>query len=318
MARAGNINPAAHDAYLKGRFFWRQRTREGLLRSVDYYRQAIVLEPNFALAHAAIAEANGPLGYLGFLPPHEASPAMRASAIRALELQPDLVEGLTALAACEAFHEWRWRDAEAHFQRAIAVNPNYSLAYFWYGLQLEIEGRYQESLAARLHGLDLDPLWLRGLVEVAWSLVQAGRRDEGVTRLRSTLDLDPSFFFTRKALGIIDVCAGRYDDAICSFEVIAAREPGSLVHALAAAGRRDAARATLQQLEQQSAREYMSPVQFALAHLGLGDVPAALSALEHGVEIRTVDLAATRVDPRFAPLSGEPRFRDVVRRMNLT
>jgi len=99
LTRVSNINPAAYDAYLKGRFFWRQRTREGLLRSVEYYRKAITIEPTFALAHAAEAESYGPLGYLAFLPPHESTPAMRAAATRALELDPELVEGLTALAA---------------------------------------------------------------------------------------------------------------------------------------------------------------------------------------------------------------------------
>ena len=317
LARVANINPAAHDAYLKGRFCSRQRTREGLLKSVDYYRQAIAIEPGFAQAHAAMAESCGPLGYLGFQPPDVASPAMRAAATRALELEPDLVEGLSALAACEAFHEWRWRDAEAHFQRAIAVNPNYPIAHSWYGLQLEIEGRHQESLVARLRGLDLDPLWLRAQVNVGWALFMVGRRDEAVTRLRNALDLDSTFFFARQALGIIALCDRRQDEAVRHFEVIADRERGSLVHALANAGRHDEARARWLELEQQSAREYVSPVQFALAHLGLGDVSAALSAVEHGVDIRAVDLAATHVDPRFSALAGEPRFIAAARRMNL-
>jgi TolB-like protein len=312
LARASDVNPAA---YLKGRFFWRQRTREGLVRSVEYYRTAIAIDPRFALAHAAMAESYGPLGYLGFLPPDEATPAMRAAATRALEHDADLVEALTALAACESFHEWRWREGEEHFRRAIAVKPNYSTAYLWYGLMLEIEGRFDESLAARTRGLELDPLFLRAQTEFGWGLFQAGNTDAGMAVLRGVLELDARYFFAQRALGIIAVVNGRHADAIAAFETVVER--GSLAHALGMAGRTSDARAVLQVLEEESSRRYVSPVQHALAHLGLGELDAALSALERALTARAIDLAAVRVDPRFSSIRGEPRFGSVIERMNL-
>jgi len=315
LTRVSTINPAAYDAYLKGRFFWRQRTREGLLRSVEYYRKAIAIEPTFALAHAAEAESYGPLGYLAFLPPHESTPAMRAAATRALELDPELVEGLTAIAACESFHEWCWREAEGHFRRAIAVNPNYSTAYLWYGLLLEIEGRQEERVAATRRGLKLDPLNLRARSRMGWALFMAGRVREAIAELRGVLELDPQHFFARRDLAIIDMSECRYADATPAFAAVG--EHGSLAHSLAMAGRADEARAALKLLEQQAQREYISPVQNALAHLGLGNVDTALSCLGRAFAIRAVDLAAVRVDPRFACISGEARFRTLVREMNL-
>lgn len=316
LGRAGNIDPVAYDAYLKGRFFWRQRTREGLLRSVEYYRKAITIEPAFALAHAAEAESYGPLGYLAFVPPHESTPAMRAAATRALELDPDLVEGLTAIAACESFHEWHWAAAEGHFRRAIAVNPNYSTAYLWYGLMLEIVGRRDEAVVATRHGVALDPLNLVARSRLGWGLFLAGRVADAIAELQGLLELDPQLFFARRDLALIDVSAGRYAEAVSGFA--ATGESGSLGHALAMAGRREEAGTALTLLEQRGQREYISPVQTALVHLGLGDIDAALACLDRGVAIRTVNLAAVRVDPRFASLTGDPRWATLMRRMNLT
>jgi tetratricopeptide (TPR) repeat protein len=313
--RAANIDPAAYDAYLKGRFLAYQRTRESLLRSVEYYRQALAREPTFALAHAALAESFGPLGYLGFVPPHESTPAMRAAAERALAIQPDLVEGLTVLAGCEAFHEWRWREAERDFQKVIAINPNQAMAYFWYGQLCEIEGRQDENVALRRRGLEVDPFNLRGAAALGWALFLAGREEEARAQLRGVLELDPRHFFARRELAVI--ASGRGDHELAISLLQALGERGSLGHAYAVAGRRDEAQAALASLVAQGQQEYVSPVQHALVHIGLGDVSATLDELERALALHAVDLAAVRVDPRLVPASGHPRFRALLARMNL-
>lgn len=313
--RNGRIDPVAYDAYLKGRFLWHPRTREGLFRSLDYYRQALACEPRFALAHAAMAESYGPLGYLGMLAPADATPAMRAAAERALEIDPDLVEGLTALAACEAFHEWRWRDAERRFCRAIALNPNYSTAHFWYGLLLEIEGRQEENVAARRRGLELDAFNLRGRAVLGRALFLAGRVEEAVAQLGGVLELDPHESFARRELAIIALGRGDHERAIAMLQGLA--DWGSLGHAYAVGGRRREARAALDALRARERQDYVSPVQPALVHLGLGDKSAALDELERGLALRAVDLAAVRVDPRFVPVAGHPRFSALLARMHL-
>ena len=262
-----------------------------------------------------MAESYGPLGYLGFLPPGEATPAMRAAATRALEIDPDLVEGLTAIAACASFHEWHWRDAERDYRRAIALNPNYTTAYLWYGHMLEIEGRHDESIAARRRALELDPLYLRAGAAMGSSLFTAGRIEDAIARYRSTLELDPQYFFARRELAVIDVVLGNHAEAIAGFE--AAGDRGSLGHALGVAGRSIDARRVLEALEQDARQQYVSPVQMALVHLGLGNHDGTLASLEQAFRMRAVDLAVVRVDARFAPIAADPRFTALLERMNL-
>jgi TolB-like protein/DNA-binding winged helix-turn-helix (wHTH) protein len=315
LARSRNVDPAAYDLYLMGRFCWRDRTRQGLQRSVEYYRRATALAPTFALAYAAEAESLGPLGYLGHVPPHESTPAMRAAATRALQLDPDLVEGLTALAACEGFHEWHWREAEAHFQRAISLNPNYSTAHLWYGKLLEIVGRQAESLAAVRRGVSLDPFNLRARSLLGWELFMAGEADESAHEFESVLELSPDNFFALRDRAITDVVAGRHERAIAAFR--ACGDHGSLAHALAGAGRHDEARGVVHTLEARARASYVSPLQFAQAHLGLGAQDALFASLERAVTSGVVDLPETRVDPRFAAARRDPRFASLLERMRL-
>jgi len=315
LDRMGSIDGAAYDAYLRGRFLWNQRTRESLLRSIDYYQRAIAIAPTFASAHAAIAESWGPLGYLGFVSPDRATPAMRAAATRALEIDSDLVEGLTALGACAAFHEWRWAEGEQHFKRAVAISSNYATAFLWYGLLFENMGRQAENVAARRRALELDPFNLRAWAALGYALFLAGELDEAVARLQGTLELDPNWFFARRDLALVDVARGRLNEAIAVFQTIG--ELGSLGHALALAGRSSEAHAVLESLELRARAEYISPYQMSLVHVGLGEHESALRRLEQAFEMRSIDLSGVKADPRFAPLAAEPRFIALLRKLNL-
>jgi TolB-like protein/DNA-binding winged helix-turn-helix (wHTH) protein/Flp pilus assembly protein TadD len=315
LAQRRDIDPAAYDLYLKGRFCWRQRTRDGLQRSVEYYRKATALAPAFALGFAAEAESLGPLGYLGIVPPHESTPPMRAAVTRALQLDPDLVEGLTALAACDGYHEWRWREAEAHFQRAIALNPNYNTAHLWYGKLLEILGRQDEALASVRRGVALDPFNLRARSLLGWELFMSGQVDEARHEFESVLELAPDNFFALRDRGITDVVSGRQAQAVAAFTACGDR--GALAHALGCAGRVDDARAMLAQLSASARDAYVSPFQLALAHLGVSEHDAMFEHLERALASGVPELPEARVDPRFAPLRNDPRFVSLVQRMHL-
>ncbi len=310
LAAAATVDAEAYDLYLRGRYFWAQRTEEGLRRSLDYFQRALDLEPDFARAHAALAEAYGPLGYNGWMSPEEATPRMKASALRALELDPDLVEGLTALAACAAFHEWNWAEGERQFRRALEVSANYSTAYAWYGLLHENLGRHDENLEARRRAFELDPVWVGTGIALGRALAMNGRVEEGIAQVRRTLELDPTHALGLSWLGTIYATAGRYDEAIDAFT--RGGDDGGLGHALAAVGRRDEALAVRARLEQRMHERYVAPLSLALVNVGLGDHEAALAALERGLAIRDPGMSGLAVDARFAPLAAEPRFLAVL------
>jgi TolB-like protein/DNA-binding winged helix-turn-helix (wHTH) protein/Flp pilus assembly protein TadD len=309
------VAPAAYDAYLRGRHLWNRRTEQGLRRSLDYFAQAVALDPTFAAAHASMAETYGPLGYLGFVPPGESTPQMKAAALKALELDQNLAEGWTALGACAAFHEWEWTAAEKYFKRALEANPNYATTYMWYGLFLENTGRQAENLAMRRRAIALNPLSPAAGAGLGSALAHAGRLPEAVRQLRSVLELEPTFGQAHSYLGLAYLMSGTIDEAIAEFQ-LAARD-GSLGHAYASAGRTAEARAVLEELRDASRQRYVSPYEFALVLVGLGDRNAALDWLERGLDTRAVKLSMVKVDPRFTLLHQEPRFRALLSRMKL-
>jgi TolB-like protein len=315
LEQVRRLAPEAHDAYLRGRYLWNRRTEDGLHRSLDYYKQAIVIEPRFALAHAAIASSYGPLGYLGFLPPHAVTPMMKAAALRSLELDPELADGFTALGACAAFHEWCWVDAEKFFRQAIALNPSDSTAYLWYGAFLENMDRQPENLAARRRALELDPLNLPINANLGRALWYAGQHDEAVHQLRLTLDLEPTFVLARRYLGQIHLTGGQQRDGLAELENTA--RDGTLGHAYAVCGFEADARQIVSELEQASRERYVSQYEMALVYVGLGERDTALDCLERAFDTRAVGLVTMKIDTRLAPLQSDPRFRRLLTQMNL-
>jgi TolB-like protein len=315
LARPAAIHPQAYDLYLRGRHFWAQRSEAGLLRSLDYFRRALDIEPGFARAHAAIAEAYGPLGSFGYVPAEEAARHMKAAALRALQIDPELVEGLAARAACAAFHEWKWEEAEAYFRRALELGPNYAMGFGWYGLLLENTGRQVENLRARERAFELNPLWIATGLALGSALFFNGRVDEAIAVTERTLELEPGLAAGLIQLGKLYEATGQLDRAIDSF--VPAGDSGELGHAYAVAGRRADALGVLVRLEEQARYKYVAPYNFALIHVGLGDAARALSALERGVEIRDPRMSGLKVDPRFAPLADAPRFAAILEKMGL-
>jgi TolB-like protein/DNA-binding winged helix-turn-helix (wHTH) protein/Tfp pilus assembly protein PilF len=318
LARLGRpraTSVAAYDDYLRGRYFWNKRSEPDLQKGLAYFQHAVAEDPGFALAWAGIAESYGPLAYGGYMATAETAPRMRAAATRALELDDTLAEAHTALAACMAFQEWNWAAAESEFHRAIDVNPNYATAHAWYGLYLSGLSRFEEDVAQRTRALQLDPVspvWNAGLGD---ALGRAGRLPEAARQLQKTLELDPDLSQAHVYLGEVYLREGRNDEAIVEFQK--AKATGSLGYAYAVSGRAGEARRVLGELERLAAQRYVSPLEFAVVHAGLGQRDQAFSWLEKAFADRVPRLSGLRVDPRLASLHADPRFAGLLRRMNL-
>jgi TolB-like protein/Tfp pilus assembly protein PilF len=319
LARSRSPDPEAYDLYLRGRYFFNHRgggpdTRSVLLKAVSNFEQAIQKDPGFALAYAALAETWGPLGYLDLVAPAEALEPMKRNAAKALELDPELAEAHAAMGACLAFHEWQWAAAEREFKRALELNPRYSTARLWYGLHLENMGRQAENLVQRRQGLADDPfnLVLNGSVGDALALL--GRYDEAVGQYRKTIDLDPQFQIARNHLAGLLLDLGRDEEALAEYQAAGSRLGAARAHALR--GRPGLARALLAELEA-TKEHYVSPVEPAILHAALGENDAAFVKLEEAVRTRVPTLSHIKVDRVWQPLRSDPRYADLLRRMNL-
>ena len=247
--------------------------------------------------------------------PTIAARKMRAAAERALEIDPDLVEGLTALGACAAFHEWNWAEGERLFLRALEINPNYVVTHMWYGLWLERQDRQAENLRARERAVQLDPLGGAAVAGYGSALFLNGRLDDAISVLQKTLEIDPANPQLLSNLAAIHASLGRYDEAIDEFE--RAGELGHLGNTYGVAGRTEEASAVLAELERRAEQRYVPPYAFALVHIGLGNTSAALDALERGFQLRDTTMSSIKVAPELAPLRNEPRFIALLEKMGL-
>jgi serine/threonine-protein kinase len=326
--RASPLRPtedvAAYERYLRGRFEWNRRTPPALAAAVEHLQAAIARAPDFALAHAALADAWVTLGVYGARAPADAFPPARAAAERALALDPTLAEAHTALACIHAVHEWNWEGAVERFERAMAIDPRYPTAPHWYALNCLVPlGRVAAAAAAVACARALDPLSPVVLSGVGVQRYFARAYDDAIAAQREALAVDDRFGMAHFFLGQALAGQGRFAEAIAAFaaarvlvgdavEVLAA-----LGHAHARAGEREAAERIRRDLAAQAERRYVSPTLLAQVAIGLDDGAAALDHLEAAAALRAADLIWIGVRPVFDPLRDAPRFRDLLHRLRL-
>ena len=308
----------AHHLYIKGRYFWNQRTLEGLKKCLDYAQQTIALDPTYAPAYLGIADSYNLLSGHGGLAPKDTFPKAKAAALTALELDSGLAEAYASLGFLNYRFEWKWQQAEENFRRAIRIKPNYSTAHHWYGEALATAGRFEESLAALERAEHLDPLSLPINTDLGQTLYFARRYEECEKHLRKTLEMDSHFIRAHIILGAALEQLGKYEDAISSLtQAVTLSKRNSfavsgLAHVHAVMGNAPAAKDALRYLEGLSNERYSSPYNRALIHAGLGNKDEALSLLELAVDERDVWLVWLDVNPRFDGLRSEPRFQNLL------
>lgn len=313
--------PDAYEAYVKGRYFWNKRTEKGMKKGLEYFRQAITLDPTFAEAYVGVADSYATLGLYAILPPKEAFPAAKEAAKRALEMDDGLAEAHASLGFIYFYYDWNAPDAVKEFQRALTENPNYAMAHSWYGENLAAMGRFQEAAAEAQRGLEDDPLSLIIGSNAGWTLSLAGRGDEAVEIMKKAIDIDPGFPRTHFRLGRAYEQKKSYDAAISELEQavsLSGGDPcykGSLGHAYAVSGHPNQAREVLQDLEERTGQPYVPAYAIALVYAGLGENDRAMSWLQRAFEDRSTSIAFLKLDPELSGLHSDPRFEQLVQRV---
>jgi TolB-like protein/Flp pilus assembly protein TadD len=324
LAQAHSVDPAVHEACLRGRHFWYQRTTESVRKGLEYFEEAVELDPTYAPAHAGIADSCIVDGgrYLG-ITPHEAYTRARAAAERAVELDENLAEAHTSLAAVMTDYDWDWEGADREYRRAIELNPNYVTAHSWYAEQLSRMGRHDEAVAEARRARELDPLSLASSMIVAWILYFARRYGEAIEQAIRTLEIDPNYATALRILGWAYEETGQFDEAVVVHEraaELSGQQPnfmGQIARAYALAGRTDEARGVLDRLIGLSKQTYVSALDIALIHSALGAKDPAFEWLEKAHEERADHLPYSKVNPRLDDLRGDPRFRRMLQQMGL-
>ena len=322
LTKRATQNREAYQLLLKAQFHWNKWTREGAQKAIEYCRQAIELDPGFAAAYAWISLCYALLGFYGFLAPVEAFPKAKAAASKAMEIDGTLADAYAAVAFSRLYYDWDWPAAERTIQQALELNPNFPLAHMLYVDFWLVMRRPEEAVREAKRAVELDPLSLNANGKLALALSCAGEHGRAIEQLRKAIELDPRFVYAH--LGLARAYAAR-----CEFEASteAAQRAVALsggwliansflVNTLAAAGKTYEARKLLEEIKRAPGPDYLSPPFIAAAYGLLGDKDQAFAELEKAFEHRLSGLISIQIYPWFEPLRSDPRFQDLLRRMN--
>ena len=314
-------NVEAYRFYLKGRYHWNKFHPSSLRRAIEYFEQAIEIDPTYALAYAGLADSYYRVANV-YAPTRDAMPKAKAAAMKALEIDETLSEAHAALGLIRMFYEWDWSGAKEEFEQAIEISPNNAMAHQRFALYFNLFGRFAEAMRELELAFAMDPL----SPQVYWSFALSfflGRRDEqAIEQIQKTLDLDGNYQPALYLLGRVYIELGQLAKAIATFKKVLALNDAPLFlaalgHAYARAGKHQDARNVLNDLQGQSKQRYVSAYSIALIHLALGDKNQAFSCLEEAFENRCEMMTWLKVDPAFDSIRADLRFANLLRRVGL-
>lgn len=315
----------AYQLYLKGRYQWSRRTKDDLLNAIGNYRQAIELDPSFALAYAAIAEAYNSMGKNPDAAPKECIPFAKAAAIRALEIDPTLAQAHSALGDSLAIYDWNWTESERHFNKAFELDSNISYIHVVYGgSYLNAMGKGDEAEAELERAVEMEPLSLINNAVLVSAYINARHYDKAVVQARKAYELDSSFPLTHHWLGMAYVATGQQEAAVAVSREVAPDSPSGwmsvvvLAHAYAKMDKKKESEEQISVLRNLAKTRYIRSYYIASIYATLGDKDNAFAELERSFEERDCYLGRAAVDPFMDPLRDDPRFKDLMKRMKLS
>jgi serine/threonine-protein kinase len=324
LGRPPTASAEAFALYLKGRHFWNQRTPIGFEKAIEYFHRAIAADSQYAAAHAGLAGVYSLQGLSGALGRGDARERMRASLLRALELDDSIAEAHAVLGAYLHVWEWDADGAEREFLRAIQLDPSYTTARHYYGNLLSAMGRVEEALAQKTMAVELDPLAPALSETLAFTLLYAGRSDEALHHVSNALELDSAYWRAHAVLGLVYETIGRPEDAIREFEranelarARTHRTRADIARVLARTDREGEARQLITEMQAEAAATEAHEPAVATAFMALREGDAAFAWLEEAYRQRHPHLPFIAGDPRFANMDDDPRFNNLMRRIGV-
>lgn len=322
LVRRYTEDTIAYRAYLRGRYQWAKRTRDGFLRAIEHFQEAIDRDPSYALAYAGLADSYNVLGYYNYQKPRDTYPRAKAASMRALELDPSLAQAHASLGYSRLFFDWDWKGAEASFRRAIEQDPHYASAHQWFAWQQLVCGNFREMIESMRTALHLDPLSLIINVHMGYAFYWAGRYEEALEQLQKTLALDPNFALTYWPLGAVYKWQNRADESIDAFQHLVSLTDGAIGLGYLGAtagffGRTEIAQQAMQQLVSSLQTRYVSALDRALCSAGVGSYDEAFRLLDAAVDERVSDLVRLHVLPWPKAMREDPRFGSIARRVGI-
>lgn len=315
-------NTEAYQLYLRGKFFWNKRTAYDLRQAADFFNQAIEKDPNYGLAFSGLAETYVLFGSHDVAPADDSMPLAKAAALRALEIDDSLAEAHSALGYYLTLYEFDLDRSEKEFRRAIELKPNYATAHQWFAANLTVVKRFEESIAELRLAEELDPLSPDIGTDLGATFVFARKYDEAIAQFKRTLVRDPNFSRAYSYLGWAYGSKGMYAEAIAQARTALELNnsffiKGYLALWLARSGEREEALKILAELEKAASEGYVRPSTLAVVYIGIGDKEKALNELEKEVSSRSFNAIYLAVLPDVDDLRTEPRFRAMLKQMNL-
>ena len=322
QARAGGKR-GAHEAYLKGRYFWKQRRHESLRKAIQCFESASSQDPQSALPYSGLADSLTLLSFYEIVPPSKGMPAARRAALKAIELDPNLAEAHVSLADVLLHFDRDWQGADREYRRAIQCNPDYALGYHWYSNLLAAKGQHQAAHLAVMNALELDPVSVITLVWAGVTSYLARRFDDAVLHYKNALELEPDFVWAHMYMAQALEQKGEFGEALREFETAIRLADGNncvramKAHSHALAGDKNSARGILRELRETSFSECMPSYDIAATYAALADPDRMIAWLDRACQERNMKLFTLPQDPRFDPYRSRTEFQEVVARIGL-
>jgi serine/threonine-protein kinase len=323
LARRYTESAEAYQLYLRGRYFWNQRSLPGMKKGIEYFVQAVRKDPGYALAYAGMADCYLMLSVYS-LPPREFVPKARMSIRRALECDDQLAEAHASLGSLSFWYDWDFALAEREFQRAIELNPNLPEAHQWLAYLYGAQNRFDLAMEKLRCAQSLDPLSIIIATNTGEILYRARRFDEAIVECEKALEMDPQFAKALYWRTMAWIVSGKLAESLAFLEAAMAapgetRTIASIVMAiaLARAGRREEARQAFDQLLQHAASNYLPPFYLAVVAASLGDNEQAFAWLEKAYQERSGWMPWLKHEPLLDELQTDARFSDLLRRVGL-